>query len=635
MENNNGESSLEKLKKRLYKRDDSFKRRNKREDFAASGKQSLPSSWQADEEQEKKIKPFKPMKYIIFISLFFLLVLSGFAFYVWNSGSNIVSTSNVGMEISGPVYVEGGQMLDVNLSIKNNNAVSLELADLIIDYPSNSFTSLGESLSRERTSLGDIEPGKTINKNIDVTFFGLEDEEKKIKVTLEYRTVNSNAIFAKEAEYAVKITKSPIGLSLSLPKETISGGQISMDVEIVSNSETLAKRVRLEAKYPPGFKFSGSSVKPSESDNTWLLGDIGPLQKKKITIKGFLDGQNQEERTFVFSVGTLGEDKILRVYGSASEKIAIKKTPLNLSMLINGQNEEKNVIAAGETARVNLEWENNLNDYIRDLQIELKLDGEAYEESSISVSRGLYRTFDDTILWTPNSLSDLSSIKPGDIGKTQLSFKIKNPLPIYGAGDKDFAISLEANISGKGTSADYENKIITDSVKKEIMVASGIRAIGRTLYFSGSLENDGPIPPEVGEDTSYTVVWSLANNSNDLSDAKITATIPPYVEWMDSFSPSSEDVVFDESNSTITWNIGDLAAGTGLIRQAREISFQLLFSPSLIQAGTVPEIVSEARFEAYDEFVEEMIYTAISALDINLSKDPLSNDSKNNKVGSE
>ena len=71
MENNNGESSLEKLKKRLYKIDDSFKRRNKREDFAAGGKQSLPSSWQADEEQEKKIKPFKPMKYIIFISLFF------------------------------------------------------------------------------------------------------------------------------------------------------------------------------------------------------------------------------------------------------------------------------------------------------------------------------------------------------------------------------------------------------------------------------------------------------------------------------------------------------------------------------------------------------------------------------------
>ena len=42
-----------------------------------------------------------------------------------------------------------------------------------------------------------MEPGITINKSLNIVFFGFENEEKKISASVEYRFAGSNAIFVK------------------------------------------------------------------------------------------------------------------------------------------------------------------------------------------------------------------------------------------------------------------------------------------------------------------------------------------------------------------------------------------------------------------------------------------------------
>ena len=122
---------------------------------------------------------------------------------------------------------------------------------------------------------------------------------------------------------------------------------------------------------------------------------------------------------------------------------------------------------------------------------------------------------------------------------------MKNPLPVYKQGDKDFSISVEAKIIGIGTSDEFENKQITDSVKrnKNRFKTSSCR---KTLYYSGAFKNSGEVPPKVGKETAYTLVWSLANNINDLSEVKITASLPPYVSKESLISPEDSDLRFDE-----------------------------------------------------------------------------------------
>ena len=103
---------------------------------------------------------------------------------------------------------------------------------------------------------------------------------------------------------------------------------------------------------------------------------------------------------------------------------------------------------------------------VKDAHIELEIKGEAYDQRSVSVTRGSYRSYDNKIIWNSASLKSLAAIAPGSFGKAQLGFSVKNPCPFYKQGDKDFSISVEAKIIGIGTSDEFENKQITDSVKR-------------------------------------------------------------------------------------------------------------------------------------------------------------------------
>mgnify|MGYP001579196771 CR=1 FL=1 len=634
MESNN----LENLKKKLYQKGRKFPARLERETFRQEENPANPY-WQKEEPAYRtegleksdtgsfvvyKNSLFGRLKIFAYLLIIFVILAGGGAAYMMFSGGNIVSSSNVSIDANGPIYVDGGQQARFNFTIRNQNSVSLEAADLIFDFPSNTFSAEGASLTRTRIALGNLEQGATINKSLDIVFFGLENEEKKITASLEYRFADSNATFVKSKDYSVKISKAPLGLSLVAPKNAVSGQKISIKIAVISNSESAAKSLKMEMKYPPGFRFNSAEPSPSKGDNIWTLGDIGPSQKSNITIEGTIEGENSEERTFTATVGTLGDDGNIKPFGTASEKVAIKKSPLNLTAFINGKNDSANTAYAGEMIRVDLTWVNNLSSSIKDAQIELEIKGEAYDQRSVSVTKGAYRSYDNKAVWNSASLKDLASIAPGSSGKTQLGFSIKNPLPIYKQGDKDFSISIEARIIGLGTSDEFENKQIEDSIKKDIKVGSKLQAVGKTLHYSGALKNSGEVPPKVGKETTYTIVWSLANNANDLSDAKITASLPPYVSKENLISPEDADLQFDEKNATLVWNVGEVPAGTGIIMPAKEVSFQVSFSPNLTQVGETPVLVNKAVVEARDAFTEENISAEIPALTINLSGDPQS-----------
>ena len=630
--------NLENLKKKLYQKSRKFSNRLKRETLRQEENQTSPY-WQKEEPAHSADEPekndvgdfttpqnsvFKRLKIFLYLLVVFVVLAGGTAAYLMYSGGNIVSSSNVSIDANGPIYVDGGQPARFNFTIRNQNSVSLEAADLIFDFPANTYSAEGASLTRIRIPLEDLEPGAAINKSLDIVFFGLENEEKKIIANLEYRFAESNATFVKSKDYSVKISKAPLGLSLAAPKNAVSGQKISIKIAVISNSESAAKNLKMEMKYPPGFRFNGAEPSPSKGDNVWTLGDIGPSQKRDITVEGTIEGENSEERTFTAAVGTMGDDGSLKPFGTASEKVAIKKSPLNLSVSINGKDDSANTAYAGEMIRVDLGWVNNLSSNIKDAQIELEIKGEAYDQRSVSVTKGAYRSYDNKAVWNSASLKDLASIAPGSSGKAQLGFSLKNPLPIYKQGDKDFSVSVEAKIIGFGTSDEFENKQIEDSAKKEIKIGSRLQAVGKTLHYSGPFQNSGEVPPKVGAETTYTIVWSLANNANDLAEAKITASLPPYVSKESSVSPEDSDLRFDEKNATLIWNVGDVPAGTGIIMPAQEVSFQISFSPSLTQTGETPVLVNSAKVEARDSFTDENISAEIPALTVKLSGDPQS-----------
>lgn len=615
--------NLDNLKDRLYRKEESFSERKKRAGLRILSKeeQAPPGDWAPPPEaNKKKIISFSMKKIFIIAVIIFLLSVSVIVFYL-TKGFNIISSGNITLDIRGPAGIDGGEPVNLDFFIENKNDEAMEMASLVIEFPGGAFSEEGNELTRERYSMEKIEANSSFKKSLEFNLFGGENEEKIIKAILEYRLSGSSAIFAKESEYRIKINRPAIGVSLSLPKEINSKQEMEINISIVSNSDIAVKNAVVNAYYPPGFQLLKSEPEPREKDNNWLLGDLAPSKQRKIVLRGMIEGQDLEEKAFRVEAGVLNKDNVFIPYGSSAETISVKRPFLDLSLSLNGSDAENVVVLSGNYLKGEIGWKNNLTEAVSDASIEIKIKGRALNENSISISNGTYRTFDKTLVWNSSGVPGLKLIKPGDTGKNNFSFAILSPLPVSGVDDKNFTIDIECAIKGKTASQNLGWVDISNNLARQAKVSSYLQLASQALHYSGVFSNTGPMPPKAGNETTYTVIWSIGNNSNDFSNVKVKGILPPYVRWLNQVNPSGEPISYDEKTGEVVWNVGNIPAGAGILWPVKQISFQISFMPSLSQAGTSPILVSGINMEGNDNFTGNVVQDKKSDITTILNND--------------
>jgi hypothetical protein len=598
---------LEKLKKQLYKKKGWVNQRLKREKLRPSA-DTAKTYWQKSPSEKKDLsltiehmrKRRKFPFFLVFGLLFLAAAVVGLLFYIFTVGGNIISSRNIDLVIEGPSVVKAGEAGKWYILVTNNNKVSLELADLIINYPKGILSLKSEQLLKERRQIGKVLAGQTIKEEVHVFVLGKEDEQKEIDITLEYRTEGSNAIFAKSEKQIIKLSRSPIGISINTPKETESGQPITITVEAVSNSDAVLKDIYLKMDYPPGFQFLESSLEPAKGNDAWAFGDLAPQDKRSLEIKGILEGEDLTELSFRASVGSLDDSEDFSALNSMAESILLKKPFLNLGFLINGK--DIDIISGGKSLAIAVPWKNNLPTEIRNARVNVKLFGRVVDLRTISVDKGFYRSFDNTIIWNASSLPALASIAPGESGSAAFSFSLKDFFPVEVASDKNFIFELQVEMIGIRTGEEGQSFEVKSSASKQVKIASIVQLASRALHSSGPFVNSGFLPPKVGEETTYTVVWSISNFYNDVSNVVVRASIPSYVSWLGEISPSDENIVYNPSTSEVVWEISRIEAGTGILRPAKEVAFKISFLPAPHQADQSPMLVSQTSLESKDLF---------------------------------
>jgi len=618
---------IKELKKTLYSRTKEIKTRRRR--AIGSGRPTAYSDWA---QKKAPVAPIKHrhkksfLKKFFMISLGFFVVSILFAFQMFSGGSNVVSSKNIELNMSGPVSLGGGEELILQLELINNNNTDLQLADLIVEYPEGTISDLGseKKINKVRYSLGTVRAGGKVEKSIKAVIFGEGGSEKSIKTVLEYRIEGSNAIFIKESEYRVGITSSPVNLSIDFLKEANSNQEIDLRVTVSSNSNTIIENDMVQIDYPFGFEFISSSPQPAFKDNIWSLGDLAPETERVINIRGVIKGQDGEEKVFRVYNGpqdSSNERAIGVAYNTVTESLMIKKPFLGATLVINGDFSEEYVLKSGQKINGEIMWSNNLPTRIRDGEIEVKILGNIIDKRTVFADRGFYNSSTNTITWSKDNYDDLAIIEPGDKGRISFSFP-HLPLSQGGGTLESPEIILELSIKGKRSSGGSVPEEIKTSVKTIIKISSDIQLTPRAVYNSGPFSNSGPMPPQAEKETTYTIIWSVVNSSNDIAGARVQANLPSYVKWQNMISPSSNDISFNENTGEIIWNIGNVPAGTGLSLQRKEVSFQVALTPSVSQVGDIPVLVSEALLTGRDVFTGTTIKSSRGAVSTRLSTDP-------------
>ena len=246
---------IEELKSKLFNKNYQTKIEY-RDSFPHFQKKEVMDSWEKKETIEPDFREKFFMKTSIFrkfftFSLVFFVLALGYGAYMFFANSNTVSNDNIDISVQSNAFTAGGEDYPLLLQIINRNNSPLLLADLIIEYPKSSDSSL-EDNEHIRLSLGTIPAGGIKNENVKLVLFGEQGSTKQIKTSLEYRIEGSNAIFVKEKIYEVSINSTPINLSIDAPTETTANQDITLNVEAALNATKSVSKMLLKMDYPVG-----------------------------------------------------------------------------------------------------------------------------------------------------------------------------------------------------------------------------------------------------------------------------------------------------------------------------------------------------------------------------------------------
>lgn len=610
------QNRIERLKRALYSRDDDVLPKQK-SSHMMEREVDVPTNWGTPKTFDitgdmitRKNNSF--FNKLLLYSIGFFVVCLGVASFIFFGGINMISSNNLDIKIIAPGSVSSGEEFDMNLSIVNANRTDLEEVFLFINYPEGSRSVSDESqiLTRDKISLGTITRGAVSDYSVRSTLFGEKDSIKTFNLKIEYKVKGSNATFSKEKNYDVSIGSSPVLLDVNYPNEINSGQELKLSINISSNSSTVVKDTLVKIEYPPGFTYKDSSQKPFRDNSLFSLGDLSPEEKKTLRITGSIVGSNMDDRSFRVIVGTKSNDNSKDFDTSLAESqitVGIRKSFFGLEVHPSSQTSP----TVGSKVPVDIRWQNTLSDKILSARIEAQLSGNVFDRNDVSPANdGFYRSINNTVVWDKSMVDSLSEMSPGDSGGVSLTVSsitdslktksIKNPY-----------INLRVVMSGDRSGNDSGE--ISSTQDLSIKFLSTVSLTAKSYKNTGPFTNTGPVPPKADRESTYTVTWVVTNTANDMKDTTVSATIPAGVSWKGEVSPATEKINFNPDTKTITWNIGNMAAGVGFVYSPKTVSFKLSIIPSVSQVGTVPALTSSANLNSFDTFVGANINTVISS----------------------
>lgn len=613
---------LEELAKKLSEKEEVYPARKEKirwRRFSSFGKKGLDketdeqisSFWRAPAprpsssqtvKQEKTMRLGSTFLWAFFIAIVLFIIIGGLFFFL--AGGGIIGGRDVAFTLGGPSQAASGSEVVWQIMIRNDNAKAIEGAELVATFPD------GERL-RER--LGRIEAGKEETLEVRRVVFGAAHEEIILKAVLEYRPEGSSAFFAKEETASLLITSSLIGVIFEAPRE-VRADQLSAFVyKVISSADTVIHDLSFGVEYPDDFLFEDAVPAPADGNTRWRLGDLNPHEERIITIRGALKQGITPQKTFRAKAGVFNlENETWRLIAGDTSTVEVKSSLLGIVPVIKTQ--KAGTAFLDESVVVTLSWKNNLPITVENVIIEAMPEGEAFEKGSLRANDATYDETRNVIRWDASNRPDLSAISPGGEGRASFTMRIGKTLPVRTLEDRNFVARVTGHIYADTVPEGYARENLANTSSAEVKVASELTLSQQGYFFHPTLAGSGSLPPEVGQETVYTVVWSLKNVSNALEDVTVKAFLPSYARWKGVVSPESAAVSYAESRSEITWRVGSVAAGTGFSRPAQTVAFQIGFIPTSFHKEGDAELISRAEAQGSDIFAGVLLSSTARAV---------------------
>jgi len=608
---------LEELKKKIYRPGAEFEERIKPPEVFQPGRQKEkkePSEWQ---ELEKRGLSSKQKKYWLIVGLagfIFLIVISWLFWRGWTSFDN----DKVRLEIEGAERIVSGEEIIYLVKYQNQTRLDLTEIKLVFHYPDQSIPLETEDLVHT-IDLPDLAVGQENQIELPVRLIGLKDETKKAWAELSYQPGEITSVFTNQAEFSTTIISVPLILDFDLPRQLVSDQSFNFSLRYLNQAEVSFENLRIKIDYPSGFTFQTAEPQPLEDDRIWSLGDLMAGEQGKIFIQGTIQGEERESKSFQAQLGLFKEEQFTPIAETVSA-LQISFSPLLVSQTVNKTTDY--IASAGQRLTYQIDYENTTDVSFSDVVITSKLEGFALDLTSLELQQGSFDGASQIITWKASNLPALEFLGPGQEGQLTFSVRVKDPLPIANYSDKNFTITNTVKIDSPEPPLSLQDIEIAGQSQIITKVASQLTLQSKGYYSDDLLSNSGPIPPRVGQTTTYTIKWRLLNTANNLGQVKIEASLPPHVQWQNRISPANADLTYNSQTGRLTWQVGDLPAATGILLPVKQVAFQVAITPGLAHLGSSIELIGQSKATGQDTFINIGLESISSVIDTELPDDP-------------
>lgn len=607
---------LDEIKNEFYRKDSDIEKRiHEESEFdPESAHQAGGEKFQEQKEwkkEEKKLTPYQ--KKAIKIVLITIGVCVVFAFSLWGIiklKKTAFLENRVAVEFSGPEKVDSVQIVEYAIKYKNDNRVSLKNVEIFLNYaenfqPENSDGLEKMNASNSKITIGEIKPRSSGEFKLRGRFFAPEDYTLLLKSSFQYVPSNFNSVFRVEKNVNVEIKSSPISIEIDAPLEAASGNSIEYVIGYKNVNARQFENMRLEVEYPGGFTFTSAEPKPTEGNNFWYLGNLDEDTKGQIVIQGELTGEKNEAKVLKVYLKSTEEGGTLVSYGEREKLTRIVTSPLSIRQSVVGLTGTN--VSTGGKLEYQLAFKNEGNIGLRNAIVTCEIKGAILDFSKIRVGETAYESKEGVITWKAVDSPQLANLQPKAEGTVSFSIPIFKEIPLGSERDKDFIITSVAKIDSPDIPTPVGANKIISSNKLVLKLNTDVALETMGYYDDPNIKNFGPIPPQVGAETSYVLYWLITNRYNYISDVLVESSLPTGVKWTGKTYPDGENISFNSRTNKIEWKIGNIKNGTGILSSKKEVRFQVSIIPEINSLGKMVPLLNPPVLTAKDVFTSENI----------------------------
>lgn len=531
----------------------------------------------------------------------------------------------IAFSFSNPAPLKAGEEAVVTIGYENRERVPLGKVAVAVNLPPELayVRADPEPAEGRRWMLGNIAAKGSGEIKLAVLVRAPPGKEVSIGVFANYVPGNFNSEFQSVGSYRAAVEESALAISIDAPDDANQGDEVSWSVTYQNTGSQPLEKLVLRAEPSAHFKWIGAEPAPTSENALWHIDALSAGAKGTLTIRGAFTSEARGAEEFAVTGGWRADDGTLAALAEARRTINVLGGELKITRIVNGSPDPQS-LNFGDTVRISLVYANQGTVPLKDVAFAMVFDpAPVQSETSIIdwdtlVDEKNGKRDGNRIRWTRRVIPGLRELAPGAEGVIDLVVGLRDKPFTLDSRDYRIALSVESTVGAIGGKK-VNRTVASSPLVFPLNSDAAFAAVARYYNDDEIPVGTGPLPPKVGEATTFRIFWKVANSLHELKNLRISAALPDGVNWTNKMNVSAGEITYDPVGRNVIWTLNRMPDTVPSVTADFEVSV----IPSVSQVGAVLPLLGQTTLDADDSVAQSHLTRSAPAADSSLEGDPI------------